>query len=311
MKKAITFIILHFATSALAQISVKTEYISNSKFYDAVADTNTGDGSALIYSVGALVPLSMKTPEEDDPYQRATAWGIGLNGTFVQMNNHNFPMGKEQPSQVMNLGVSAIHLRPLKERWSMLMAVGAGSYTPENRLSSIHIGENVVANGALLFVWHWRANLEIGAGAALNNTFGYPMLFPALYFKYKGGFSDKFTIDVSLLDGGKVAFGYNYRENLSLKLVANIGGYAAYLRRNEQKEMFSSQTFFVGVEPEFKISKHVSIPLTIGGSFIRSGRYRERTLAAMFQSEAKNEDGTARSSVFLPALYFATGITIK
>ena len=193
----------------------------------------------------------------------------------------------------------------------MLMALGAGSYTPENRLSSIHIGENVVANGALLFVWHWRANLEIGAGAALNNTFGYPMLFPALYFKYKGGFSDKFTIDVSLLDGGKVAFGYNYRENLSLNLVANMGGYAAYLRRNEQKEMYSSQTFFVSLQPEFKIGKHVAIPVAFGGSFIRSGRYRERTLAAMFQSEAKREDGSTRSSVFLPALYFATGITIK
>ena len=311
MKKAITFIILHFATSALAQISVKTEYISNSKFYDAVADTNTGDGSAMIYSVGALVPLSMQAPKEDDPYQRPTVWGVSLNGTFVQMDNHNFPIGKELPSQAMNLGISAIHLRPLKERWSMLMALGVGSYTPENRLSSIHIGENVVANGALLFVWYWRANLEIGAGAALNNTFGYPMLFPALYFKYKGGFSDKFTIDVSLLDGGKVAFGYNYRENLSLKLVANIGGYAAYLRRNEQKEMFSSQTFFVGLEPEFKLGKHISIPVTFGGSFIRSGRYRERTLSAMFASEAKNEDGSARSSVFLPALYFAAGITIK
>ena len=311
MKKAITFIILHFATSALAQISIKTEYISNSKFYDAVADTNTGDGSAMIYSVGALVPLSMQAPKEDDLYQRPTVWGVSFNGTFVQMDNHNFPIGKELPSQVMNLGVSAIHLRPLKERWSMLMALGAGSYTPENRLSSIHIGENVVANGALLFVWHWRANLEIGAGAALNNTFGYPMLFPALYFKYKGGFSDKFTIDVSLLDGGKVAFGYNYRENLSLKLVANIGGYAAYLRRNEQKEMYSSQTFFVSLQPEFKIGKHVAIPVAFGGSFIRSGRYRERTLAAMFQSEAKREDGSTRSSVFLPALYFATGITIK
>lgn len=311
MKKVITLIMLCFVAKTFAQISVKTEYISNSKFYDAIADTNTGDGSAMIYSVGALVPLSVQAPKEADLYQRPTVWGVSLNGTFVQMNNHNFPIGKELPSQAMNLGVSAIHLRPLKERWSMLMAVGAGSYTPENRLSSIHIGENVVANGALLFVWHWRANLEIGAGAALNNTFGYPMLFPALYFKYKGGFSDKFTIDVSLLDGGKVAFGYNYRENLSLKLVANIGGYAAYQRRNEQKEMFSSQTFFVGMEPEFKIGKHVSIPLTIGGSFIRSGRYRERTLAAMFQSEAKNEDGTARSSVFLPALYFATGITIK
>ena len=311
MKKAITFIILHFATSALAQISIKTEYISNSKFYDAVADTNTGDGSAMIYSVGALVPLSMQAPKEDDPYQRPTVWGVSLNGTFVQMDNHNFPLGKELPSQAMNLGVSAIHLRPLKERWSMLMALGAGSYTPENRLSSIHIGENVVANGAFILVWHLRPNIEIGGGVALNNSFGYPMVFPAFYFKYNGAFSDKFTIEVGSIDGLKVALGYNYRENLDFKLIANMGGYSAYLRRNGEKEIFSQQTFVVGLQPEFKIGKHVSIPLTVGGSFIRSGRYRERKLSAMFASEAKNEDGSARSSVFLPALYFAAGITIK
>ncbi len=311
MKETITFIVLLFVAGVSAQISVKTEYISNSKFYDAVSDSNIGDGSAMIYSVGALVPLSMKLPEEDDPYQRPTVWGVGLNGTFVKMNNHNFPIGKELPSQVMNLGATVLHLRPLKERWSMLMALGVGSYTPENRLSSIHIGENVVANGAFVLVWHWRPNIEIGGGVALNNSFGYPMVFPAFYLKYKGGFSDKFTIDINLLDGTKVAFGYDYSKNLSLKLVANIGGYLAYLRHNGQKEIFSSQTFFVGLEPEFKLGKHISIPVTFGGSFIRSGRYRERTLSAMFASEAKNEDGSARSSVFLPALYFATGITIK
>lgn len=311
MKEIFTFIILLLGVNSFAQISVKTEYIGNSEFYDAVADTNTGNGSAMIYSAGAMVPLSMQASAEDDPYKRATIWGVALSGTFVKMDNHNFPIGKELPSQVMNLGATALHLRPLKERWSMLMALGIGSYTPENRLSAIRIGENVLANGALVFIWHWKPNLEIGGGVALNNSFGYPMLFPALYLKYKGGFSDKFTIDINLLDGTKVAFGYDYSENLSLKLVANIGGYSAYLRRNGQKEMFSSQTFFVGLEPEFKLGKHISIPVTFGGSFIRSGRYRERTLSAMFASEAKNEDGSARSSVFLPALYFAAGITIK
>ena len=311
MKKIFTFIILLLGVNSFAQISVKTEYIGNSEFYDAVANTNTGNGSAMIYSAGAMVPLSMQTSAEDDPYKRATIWGVALSGTFVKMDNDNFPIGKELPSQVMNLGATALHLRPLKERWSMLMALGIGSYTPENRLSAIRIDENVLANGALVFIWHWRPNLEIGGGVALNNSFGYPMVFPALYLKYKGGFSDKFTIDINLLDGTKVAFGYDYSENLSLKLVANIGGYSAYLRRNGQKEMFSSQTFFVGLEPEFKLGKHISIPVTFGGSFIRSGRYRERTLSAMFASEAKNEDGSARSSVFLPALYFAAGITIK
>ncbi|WP_423914709.1 DUF6268 family outer membrane beta-barrel protein [Capnocytophaga gingivalis] len=311
MKEIFTFIILLLGVNSFAQISIKTEYIGNSEFYDAVADTNTGNGSAMIYSAGAMVPLSMQASAEDDPYKRATIWGVALSGTFVKMDNHNFPIGKELPSQVMNLGATVLHLRPLKERWSMLMALGIGSYTPENRLSAIRIDENVLANGALVFIWHWRPNLEIGGGVALNNSFGYPMVFPALYLKYKGGFSDKFTIDINLLDGTKVAFGYDYSENLSLKLVANIGGYSAYLRRNGQKEMFSSQTFFVGLEPEFKLGKHISIPVTFGGSFIRSGRYRERTLSAMFASEAKNEDGSARSSVFLPALYFAAGITIK
>ena len=311
MKEIFTFIILLLGVNSFAQISVKTEYIGNSEFYDAVADTNTGNGSAMIYSAGAMVPLSMQASAEDDPYKRATIWGVALSGTFVKMDNHNFPIGKELPSQVMNLGATALHLRPLKERWSMLMALGIGSYTSENRLSAIRIDENVLANGALVFIWHWRPNLEIGGGVALNNSFGYPMVFPALYLKYKGGFSDKFTIDINLLDGTKVAFGYDYSENLSLKLVANIGGYSAYLRRNGQKEIFSSQTFFVGLEPEFKLGKHISIPVTFGGSFIRSGRYRERTLSAMFASEAKNEDGSARSSMFLPALYFAAGITIK
>ena len=311
MKEIFTFIILLLGVNSFAQISIKTEYISSSEFYDAVADTNTGNGSAMIYSAGAMVPLSMQASAEDDPYKRATIWGVALSGTFVKMDNHNFPIGKELPSQVMNLGATVLHLRPLKERWSMLMALGIGSYTPENRLSAIRIDENVLANGALVFIWHWRPNLEIGGGVALNNSFGYPMVFPALYLKYKGGFSDKLTIDINLLDGTKVAFGYDYSENLSLKLVANIGGYSAYLRRNGQKEMFSSQTFFVGLEPEFKLGKHISIPVTFGGSFIRSGRYRERTLSAMFATEAKNEDGSARSSVFLPALYFAAGITIK
>ena len=311
MKEIFTFIILLLGVNSFAQISVKTEYIGNSEFYDAVADTNTGNGSAMIYSAGAMVPLSMQTPAEDDPYKRATIWGVALNGTFVKMDNQNFPIGKELPSQVMNLGATVLHLRPLKERWSMLMALGIGSYTPENRLSAIRIDENVLANGALVFIWHWRPNLEIGGGVALNNSFGYPMVFPALYLKYKGGFSDKFTIDVSLLDGTKVAFGYDYSENLSLKLVANIGGYSAFLRRNGQKEMFFSQTFFVGLEPEFKIGKHISIPITAGAIFLRTGRYRKRALGAMFEPEAKNEDGTVRSSQFNPAFYFSAGITIK
>ena len=43
---------------------------------------------------------------------------------------------------------------------------------------------------------------------ALNNTFGYPMVFPAFYFKYNGAFSYKFTIEAASIDGAKIAFVY-------------------------------------------------------------------------------------------------------
>lgn len=82
LEKNVFFVALLFIVSVSAKISVKTEYIRNSKFYDAVSDSNIGDGSAMIYSVGALVPLSMKAPEEDDPYQRPTLWGVSISGSF-------------------------------------------------------------------------------------------------------------------------------------------------------------------------------------------------------------------------------------
>ena len=320
MKEIFTFITLFLGVNSFAQISVKTEYISNSKFYDAVSDSNIGDGSAMIYSVGALVPLSMKAPEEDDPYQRPTLWGVSLSGSFVQMYNHHFPIEKELPSQVMNLGVTALHLRPLKERWSMLMALGAGSYTPENRLSSIHIGENVIANGAFAFVYHWKPNIwewqptfEIGAGVALNNTFGYPMVFPALYFKFQGGIGDKFSVEIGTLDGAKLAFGYNFSEHFNLKLMGSIGGYSAYVRHNGRKEIFSQMNFITGLQPEITIGKHVSIPIIVGTTFMRLGTYKERKLSAMFveEIEARDELGNPITSRFQPAFYLSAGITIK
>ena len=320
MKEIFTFITLFLGVNSFAQISVKTEYISNSKFYDAVSDSNIGDGSAMIYSVGALVPLSMKAPEEDDPYQRPTLWGVGLNGSFFKADNHNLPARKDFPSEIMNLGVTALHIRPLKTRWSMLMALGVGSYTPENRLSSIHIGENVIANGAFVFVYHWKPNIwewqptfEIGAGVALNNTFGYPMVFPALYFKFQGGIGDKFSVEIGTLDGAKLAFGYNFSEHFNLKLMGSIGGYSAYVRHNGRKEIFSQMNFITGLQPEITIGKHVSIPIIVGTTFMRLGTYKERKLSAMFveEIEARDELGNPITSRFQPAFYLSAGITIK
>lgn len=40
---------------------------------------------------------------------------------------------------------------------------------------------NVLGSAGLVFVRRIFPNLELGAGLALNNAFGYPMALPALY----------------------------------------------------------------------------------------------------------------------------------
>ena len=92
-----------------------------------------------------------------------------------------------------------------------------------------------------------------------------------------------------------------------------MGGYSAYLRRNGEKEIFSQQTFVVGLQPEFKIGKHVSIPIIVGTTFMRLGTYKERKLSAMFveEIEARDELGNPITSRFQPAFYLSAGITIK
>lgn len=67
-----------------------------------------------------------------DPYRRISVWAVGGNMVFQQMNPT-----EGLPYQTMNLSANILHLRPLGTRWSWLTAVGLGTYTPENRLSSI------------------------------------------------------------------------------------------------------------------------------------------------------------------------------
>lgn len=140
------------------------------------------------------------------------------------------------PYQTMNLSANVLHLRPLRSRWSWLMALGLGTYTPENRLSSIAIAENVIANGALLFIWHHNKRLQIGAGTLVNTLFGYPMAFPTAFIDYKG---EKWSAWAkgNFLEHGKAAVGYRFNEFFELNLLADASIYAAFLRREDKKAL--------------------------------------------------------------------------
>ena len=236
----------------------------------------------------------------NDPYRRISVWAVGGNVVFQQMN----ATGK-LPYQTMNLSANVLHLRPLAARWSWLTAIGVGTYTPENRLSSIAIGENVVANAALLFIWHQNQRLQIGAGTLVNTLLGYPMAFPTAFAEYKG---EKWTgwAKGNFLEGGKGAIGYRFSDTFSLHLLADASIYAAFLRKEDKKAVFFTQHSILGLQPDFTVGKYLHIPIVVGADLMRMGVYKERKLSTFF---TQTFEGAPKQS-YSPALYFSVGIKI-
>ena len=212
-----TVLLLLVSVESTAQITIKTEYFGTSAYRDEHNQkVGNSKGSAMVYHGSANLPLSMKKNESNQP----TIWGIGLSGDYASLNNKNIA----EPlvlSEILNLQMSLFHVRPLSEKWSMMASVGVGVYTVDTRFSHLRF-RNVLGSAGLVFVRRIFPNLELGAGLALNNAFGYPMAFPALYVNWNYG--HKLTCSFSALDGANLAVGYNVDKTFSISFITEMGG---------------------------------------------------------------------------------------
>lgn len=259
----------------------KTEYFGTSAYrmMEGETDKKVGDskGSAVVYQGGINIPLSIKLNENNHP----TMWAISLGGAYARLENKNFT----EPliiDEILNLGLSLSHLRPLNGKWSMLITVGGGIYMPCTKLSQIRY-KNILGNIGAIFIYHLRPNLELGGGIAMNNSFGYPMIFPAIYFKWTA--EGRFSIKMTLLEGIEISAGYTINNYLNLNLVAEMNGQMALLEQNGKDKIFTHQYFVAGLRPEIKFGQHVSIPITAGIHAMRPAEMVNRSLKSMFQDK--------------------------
>lgn len=285
MKKVSYFIALLLAvicTNVNAQIVLKTEYYGMSNYQDD-NHNNVGKskGSAIVYQGMINMPFSVKMNEKNQP----TMWGLGLGGSYVSLNNKNFTADLVL-DEIMNLQLGVMHIRPLGEKWSMMASVGVGIFAPNTRFSKINLN-NVMGNAGVIFIRHLNPNLSVGCGLAINNTFGYPMLFPSLYFDWT--YEGRFLLKVSMMDGGKVSTGYNASKSLTLSLFAEMDGQGAFLEKEGKNMIFTHQSTEIGFRSEIKLGKGICIPLSVGGS-MRQAYYSERHLKSIFNGKSGGFD---------------------
>ena len=200
---------------------------------------------------------------------------------------------------IINMQLSVTNIRPISKKWLLLTTVGAGVYTS----SDVKL-KNVLGQGGVIFIRQFKSNLSLGAGLAVNNTFGYPMVFPAIYFDWST--EGRYQIKVSMLNAMEVSAGMKMNKYLNLRIVAEMNGSLALLEREGKDTMFSQQFIIVGLQPEVSMGNSFSITATAGVSCSRIAYYTTRTLKAFFEDMSKDTD-----PYFKPAMYVSVGMKYK
>lgn len=300
MTKVLFFVFMVMAYSdinAQIQIELKTEYLGKSSYRMTEGETNkkvgNSKGSAIVFQGDVNIPLSVKL----NKHNRPTLWTINAGVAYAKLNNQNFT----EPlviDKVMNLGLSLNHLRPLNDKWSMLATLGGGIYMPNTSFSQAGF-KNALGSIGAVFIRHLNPNLDLGGGLAVNNSFGYPMVFPAFYLNWRT--AGKYDVRIAAMKGLEMSVGYEYRENVRLSLIAEMNGQTALLEQGGTAKIFSHVYLVVGFRPEIKIGKNVSIPITAGINAWRPTEMSERNLRSMFQD---------RDYYFQVAPYASAGLKI-
>lgn len=289
------FLFLVFSENMHAQVSIKTGYISSSRYKDEEGQKTEGKGDLRFVEGSINIPVSQKMNERNQP----TVWMISAGGSYTSMHNKNLQSYIDL-DQIINLQLNVTNICPISKKWSLLTTIGAGVYTTSADIRWM----NILGQGGAIFIRQLKPNLSLGAGLAINNTFGYPMLFPAVYLNWST--EGRYQIKVSMLDAMEVSAGMKLNKYMALNLLAEMNGTLALVERNGEDAMFSQQFIIVGLQPELTVGTSFSVVATAGVSCSRIAYYTNRTLKAFFKDMSKEID-----PYFKPALYISMGMKYK
>lgn len=278
--------------TAQAQIYLKSEYIPHSNFKDENGNNLGGKADLKTIDGGIRIPVSIKMDENDKPI----AWAIALSGTYISMSGTKNLSKDYYMPEILNAQIGLIHMRPLNEKWSMIATLGTGVYTSD--LDNIS-GKSILGQGGVLFIRHAKPNFDWGAGVAINNALGYPMIFPSFYLDWRLG--GKYDFKLSMYDSFGLSLSSQINDNFKLSIVGESKGLMSAVKKDGKDVYFIAQYGYAGIQPEYKIVEGLRLFATGGVSFARDTYFQSRTLKAFFDSK----DDYPHFGV---SAYFAIGI---
>lgn len=277
-------------TVALTFLMSHLSYCQGLIKYETVARSELRDYSGNRYGTGDLEKVSFTYN-----FALAKNWRANVYADYANMDNRG-EAAEINDDKIINLGITFSHLRPLSEKWDMLISAGGGIFSPLVGVSF----RCMLGNGGLGFVCHINDNFDLGGGLALTNAYGIPMLMPTLYLGWHR--DGRFRFNISMADPLSVKASTRFGKMFELDLYAvEMSGISA-VRRNSK--IYSQLMVRSYITPTLRLNESTCFFANIGGNWARSVCETDRSLKAFFKAFGEEH----KSKDFRPALMLAGGV---
>lgn len=118
--------------------------------------------------------------------------------------------------------------------------------------------KTLLANGAIIFVYKLRKNLNLGIGAGLTNSYGIPMILPMMYFSWRN--AGRYELKVDMSSGMKVSVATWLNKKLKLELTAlDMDGMSAVMEVDGKSKIYSTVMLRSYISPSYRLSRKTAV----------------------------------------------------
>lgn len=197
-----------------------------------------------------------------DESRRPTAWSVTISGMYARMDNKGM----------------------------------AATVSPDE-LSL----KSILANGAVIFAYRLRDDLDIGIGAGVTNSYGVPLAMPMGFLKWDT--DGRYKIDVKATNGLKASVARTFSDRFKAAFVlCDMDGMTAVVKGNGQSKLYSATRLRSYLRPEIKIGKNrLSAYLNVGAELYHTVKVSDRSLKGFLSNFKDSENWEFDRSFFIIA----------
>lgn len=263
-------------------IAFQADYLPSSH-YIRPEDSLKMPANTAIRRYSAATAFNLRT-RIDTATGKARIWNLALAGHYSQFSNHQYEK-TIMPKELLGAGIALQHVRSINAKWSIMGVLSAGVYTDMEAIDF----NDVFINGGVVFIKQQTPRFSYGFGAMLTNTFGAPMILPAVMVKWTT--TGKFNIQAGIPEGVAASYRVSNFFETGLGVRINGGSYDVE-NKNVHQRLMAYQEITAGIENTFHINKRLSFSISGGSALLRNVTYREKSLADIFSVKPEHRLAT-------------------